>query len=85
MLDADGTYDAKEIPDLLEKLNQHDVVIGNRLNHRLDSKAMTRLNWVGNYLLTWLAVALYGIDIRDLCSGYWAFSRDAIESYNSIA
>ncbi|MAK41906.1 MAG: glycosyltransferase family 2 protein [Candidatus Thermoplasmatota archaeon] len=79
MLDADGTYDAKEIPDLLEKLNHHDVVIGNRLNHRLDSKAMTRLNWVGNYLLTWLAVALYGIDIRDLCSGYWAFSRDAIE------
>ena len=41
---------------------------------------MTRTNWIGNHLLTWLAVALHGKPINDLCSGYWAFSKEAIAS-----
>ena len=40
---------------------------------------MTSVNWIGNQLLTWLAVALHGKPINDLCSGFWAFSRAAVE------
>jgi len=78
MLDSDGTYDAKEIPKFLEKLAAHDVVVGDRLNGDIDPNAMTRLNYFGNHILTWLATGMYGITINDLCSGYWGFTKKAI-------
>jgi len=79
MLDADGTYDPAEIPILLRSLRKHDLVIGNRLNGEIADGAMTKLNWIGNHLLTWFAVSLYGVRINDLCTGYWAFTRKAID------
>ena len=78
MLDSDGTYDAKEIPHFLEKLTKNDVVVGDRLNGNIDPNAMTRLNYFGNHILTWLATGMYGITINDLCSGYWGFTKNAI-------
>lgn len=78
MLDADGTYDPKEIPLLLSKLEENCVVIGDRLRGHLNRNAMTTVNWLGNHMLTWLAVALFGKAINDLCSGYWAFSKSAL-------
>lgn len=78
MLDSDGTYDAKEIPKLLNCLSSCDVVIGDRLNGTIDPDAMTRFNFFGNYILTWLATGMYGVTINDLCSGYWAFNKRAI-------
>ena len=79
MLDADGTYNPREMLSLLVGLNDENVVIGDRLNGDLAADAMTRTNYVGNRLLTWTASALYGSISRDVCSGYWAFSRGAIE------
>ncbi|DAC53566.1 MAG TPA: glycosyltransferase [Candidatus Poseidoniales archaeon] len=80
MLDADGTYAPKEMTRLLRKLRNHSVVIGDRLNGTMAPNAMTRLNFIGNHLLTWLATALFGATTSDVCSGYWAFSRQAIEA-----
>ena len=79
MLDADGTYHPKEMLGLLKKLDEADVVIGDRLNGAIHPDAMTRFNFVGNYLLTWFATALYGVTTNDVCSGYWAFSRRGID------
>ena len=79
MLDCDGTYHPEEITRLLDSLPENGIVIGDRLHGNLHSDAMTSTNWVGNQLLTWLAVALHGKPIYDLCSGFWAFSRNAIE------
>jgi glycosyltransferase involved in cell wall biosynthesis len=79
MLDADGTYNPNEMSRLLKRLANHDVVIGDRLNGDMGPDAMTRTNYVGNHLLTWFASALYGSATCDVCSGYWAFSRTAIE------
>ena len=78
MLDADGTYHPEEIPTFLTGLQTADVVIGDRLKGAMDPDAMTRTNYFGNHLLTWCAVALYGVPMHDLCSGYWAFSRRSI-------
>ena len=36
------------------------------------------MNYFGNHILTWFATGIYGVHIADLCSGYWAFSRNAI-------
>jgi glycosyltransferase involved in cell wall biosynthesis len=79
MLDADGTYRPSEMLELLKGLNNADVVIGDRLSGTISPDAMTRFNFVGNHLLTWFATALYGVTTNDVCSGYWAFSRSAID------
>lgn len=79
MLDADGTYHPSEMLNLLKGLDNADVVIGDRLNGAISSDAMTRFNFVGNHLLTWFATALYGVTTNDVCSGYWAFTREAID------
>ena len=80
MLDADGTYAPEEMTLLLDQLQNHEVVIGDRLNGAMAPNAMTRLNFIGNHLLTWLATALFGATTSDVCSGYWAFSRQAMET-----
>ncbi|MFL2947597.1 MAG: glycosyltransferase family 2 protein [Candidatus Poseidoniales archaeon] len=81
MLDADGTYAPDEMLRLLEHLEKgsYDVVIGSRLRGDIQPGAMSRLNWIGNHILTWFAVALYQVFISDVCTGYWAFRRSAIQ------
>ncbi len=79
MLDADGTYAPEEMARLVKPLHRYDVVVGDRLSGNMAPDSMTRLNYIGNHLLTWLASGLYGTTTKDVCSGYWAFSREAIE------
>ena len=81
MLDADSTYAPNEMMRLLQHLDQgeYDVVIGSRLRGDIQPGAMSRVNWIGNHILTWFAVALYRVFISDVCTGYWAFRRGAIQ------
>ena len=81
LMDADGTYRPEEIVDLLERLTSPNVeiVIGSRMKGTISRGAMTRRNYVGNRILTWLAVVLYSRYVSDLCTGFWAFKRSAIE------
>ena len=81
MLDADSTYVPNEMLRLLQHLDQgeYDVVIGSRLRGDIQPGAMSRVNWIGNHILTWFAVALYRVFISDVCTGYWAFRRGAIQ------
>ena len=79
MLDADATYPPSHIPDMLHVLeNDHDVVIGSRLAGTRAPGSISRLNILGNRLLTWLACALYGVKTSDLCTGYWGFRGKAL-------
>ena len=81
LMDADGTYRPEEIVDLLEHLESSNVeiVIGSRMKGTISSGAMTRRNYIGNRILTWLAVVLYSRYVSDLCTGFWAFKRSAIK------
>ncbi len=79
MLDADATYPPSHIPDMLHVLeNDHDVVIGSRLAGTRAPGSISRLNIIGNRLLTWLACTLYGVKTSDLCTGYWGFRGKAL-------
>ena len=79
MLDSDYTYPAGYIPDMLHVLESGPaVVIGSRLKGEREKGAMSRLNVIGNHLLTLLARMLYGSNISDLCTGYWGFRGEAI-------
>jgi glycosyltransferase involved in cell wall biosynthesis len=80
MLDADYTYPATHIPEMLKVLEEgYDVVLGSRLKGRMEGGAMSRLNLVGNHLLAFLANVLYGTEISDLCTGYWGLRREVIQ------
>ena len=70
----------QEMTRLLTGLETNSVVIGDRLNGRMAPDAMTRLNFIGNHLLTWVATALFATTTSDVCSGYWAFRKEAIHA-----
>lgn len=77
MMDSDGTYPAGHILRMAHLLDLgHDVVIGHRCDRM--PEAMTRVNLVGNTILTWLANRLYGTRIHDLCTGMWGFRSDIL-------
>ncbi len=79
MLDADCTYPAVYITDMMDKLNQgYDVVIGSRLKGDRAKGSISRLNIVGNHLLTLMARLLYFRGVSDLCTGYWGFKGEII-------
>ncbi len=79
MLDADFTYPATYITDMLKILREgHPVVLGSRLKGKREKGAISRLNVVGNFLLTLIANTLYRTKISDLCTGYWGLRGEVI-------
>jgi len=86
MLDADYTYPATYIPEMLEVLRQGcPVVIGSRLRGGREKGAMRRLNVIGNSMLTWVANILYRTRISDLCTGYWGLRAEVIPELTLLA
>lgn len=85
ILDADYTYPATYIRDMIKILNNYPVVIGSRLKGQRESGAMNQLHLIGNHLLTCLANILYRTKISDLCSGYWGFRAEVIQNVSLTA
>jgi dolichol-phosphate mannosyltransferase len=78
MVDGDDTYPIDVAPQMVQLLQTHDVVVGSRLKGSIEPRAMTRVNVVGNTLLTLLARLLFGTKISDVCTGLWGFRGDTI-------
>jgi dolichol-phosphate mannosyltransferase len=78
MVDGDDTYPIEMATAMTRLLKNYDVVIGSRLKGTIEPGAMTRLNVVGNVLLSLLAWALFGARISDVCTGFWGYRSDAI-------
>lgn len=83
MMDADGTYPACHILDMIPLLQsgEYDVVLGSRLNGTILPGAMTRFNYIGNKFLTTTANLLFpnGRKISDVCTGMWGFNSNVIK------
>ncbi len=86
MLDGDYTYPPGYITQMLELLRDtYPVVIGSRLRGQIEKGGMSRLNVIGNHLLTLMANILYGTRISDLCTGYWGLRGEVIPNLNLSA
>lgn len=88
MLDGDGTYDPKDLKHLIQPIieNYADVVMGNRIKELMEQGAMSRCRYFGNRLLTFIAKLLHWkCDLKDLCTGYWAFSSEALKNITITA
>jgi glycosyltransferase involved in cell wall biosynthesis len=67
-LDADGSFDPSQIPDLLApiKANQADLVLGSRLAGGMEPGAMPVHAQFGNWLVARLMGLLYNLQVSDL-------------------
>lgn len=80
MMDADGSHDPGEIPALLEPvLNGYDVSKGSRLLPGGGSDDFTAFRKLGNKMFVTMVNQMYGANYTDLCYGYRAFKREALE------
>ncbi len=79
LIDGDGTYLAKEARLMLAPVleGRADHVIGNRLVN-YEPGAFTKMNLVGNRLINMLFDFAYGAHLRDILSGYRAFTLESI-------
>jgi glycosyltransferase involved in cell wall biosynthesis len=81
MIDADGSMDPMEIERYLEPLaTGADFSKGSRFMRDGGTDDMTILRWLGHKALLTLSNILYGARWTDLCYGYCAFRRSALQS-----
>lgn len=84
MLDADNTYNPKDILNMLPTLENrtYDVVMGSRLKGTMSQGAMSRLNYIGNKAITETANILFpnGHRVSDVCTGMWGFTEEVVNA-----
>src|SRR3989338_5721014 len=82
MCDADDTYDLNEIPRLL-RYKDSDIVIGNRLNSRMEKDAMPFLHKsIGNPLLSLILRKFFRIPVKDANCGLRIIKKQALLRMN---
>jgi len=70
--DADYTYPAKCVPEMIRILEENPevgMVTGNRFNHSLTLSAMKSFFFVGNRFLAWTQRLLNGVHLNDPLTG----------------
>jgi glycosyltransferase involved in cell wall biosynthesis len=79
--DADGTYPADQIPEIVAEMETADMVVGARTGAEVHIPLVRRpAKWV----LNWVAARVAGRRIPDLNSGLRAFRRECANQYLSI-
>jgi dolichol-phosphate mannosyltransferase len=80
MIDGDGTYLAKDAHSMLEPIleGRAEHVIGNRLE-KYSPGAFTRLNLIGNRLINLFFDIAYVVTLKDILSGYRAFTLESVK------
>lgn len=84
MADADWTYDFSQIPEFVTLLNSgYDLVVGNRLNDKMETDAMPWLHrHFGTPFLTLLLRILFKSKINDSQCGIRGFKKDSYSQLN---
>ena len=70
--DADYTYPAKCVPEMIRILEENPevgMVTGNRFTHSLTLSAMKSFYFVGNRFLAWTQRLINGVDLNDPLTG----------------
>jgi glycosyltransferase involved in cell wall biosynthesis len=81
MLDGDNTYKSKEIPRLIEPLENDfcDAVVGSRLGGKLNGDSLSFSHRLANWFFTFLVRRLYLVNTTDICTGYFAWKKEVID------
>jgi glycosyltransferase involved in cell wall biosynthesis len=81
LADGDDTYDASVAPALIQKLTSEelDLVTGRRIHTAADAYRAGHV--LGNKMLTGLTALMFGIELKDMLSGYRIMSRRFVKSF----
>lgn len=80
MMDADGSMNPEELFRLIETIQQGaDLAKGSRFIRGGYTKDMTLIRRIGNSLFVLLVNLIWSTHYTDLCYGFAAFKREAIE------
>lgn len=80
-IDGDYTYDSRDVPRIVEPIlnGKYDVVLGNRLNKRMQSGAMDLLNKFGNTLISLIFSLFFFERVDDTQCGLRAIRKRFLE------
>ncbi len=81
MIDADGTYPAESIPDLVGKMTEYDMVVGARKRERGKTPFLRKL---AKDSIRLLASYLFDTQIPDLNSGLRLFKKQLVLRYRYL-
>jgi dolichol-phosphate mannosyltransferase len=85
MMDADLSYDPRDIPNLMKPIfeDEADLVVGNRFVG-MQKGAMSLVNKVGNRVLSLVAKLALRLNISDTQSGMRAFRSELLDSMDLV-
>ena len=83
MVDGDDTYPAEFAPEMVEKVLKHhtDMVVGDRLSSTYFTENKRPFHNFGNTLVRKSINLLFETDIKDIMTGYRAFSYQFVKSF----
>ena len=81
MIDGDDTYPAEYAPEMVRLILEEDfdMVIGDRLSSTYFTENKRPFHNFGNVLVRWLINKLFKSDVKDIMTGYRAFSYDFVK------
>ena len=83
MIDGDDTYPAEDIPQMAEYIlkQKYDMVVGDRLSSSYFEENKRPFHGIGNKIVRGSINFFFKNDIRDIMTGYRAFSFEFVKSY----
>ena len=83
MVDGDDTYPMEFAPQMVDKVISHnaDMVVGDRLSSTYFSENKRPFHNMGNSLVRSSINRLFGCDIKDIMTGYRAFSYGFVKTF----
>ena len=83
MVDGDDTYPAENAPEMIDRVLNHqcDMVVGDRLSSTYFSENKRPFHNVGNMLVRKSINYLFKSDIKDIMTGYRAFSYRFVKTF----
>ena len=83
MADGDDTYPAEAARELVDRVLEHgaDMVVGDRLSSTYFTQNKRPFHNFGNSLVRWGINFLFNTDIKDIMTGYRAFSYEFVKTF----
>lgn len=87
MIDGDDTYPLSCAGELVDKVLSHnaDMVVGDRLSSTYFTENKRPFHNFGNSLMRWGINRLFHADIKDIMTGYRAFSYEFVKTFPVIS
>lgn len=87
MIDGDDTYPLESAPEMVSLVLEKgmDMVVGDRLSSTYFTENKCPFHNFGNSLMRWSINTLFKSDVKDILTGYRAFSFEFVKTYPVVS